>query len=79
MAEPSGNITQAQLLALAKQLKRGQNTGQEAGALEQLARTGLSEGQQTQLRGLMQDKAKLAQALGSPQAQALLRKLKAEE
>ena len=76
MAEPSGKITQAQLLGLARQLKRGQDTAQEAGALEQLAETGLSEGQQAQLHDLMQDKAKLTQMLGSPQAQALMRKLK---
>jgi hypothetical protein len=75
MAEPSGGITKAQLLGLARQLKTAQSTEQEAGALEHLAETGLSEGQQTQLRGLMQDKAKLAQVLGSPQAQALMRKL----
>ena len=74
MAEPA-KITRAQLLGLAMQLKRGQNTAQEADALEQLAQTGLSEGQQAQLHDLMQDKAKLAQMLGSPQAQALMRKL----
>ena len=73
MAE--AKITQAQLLGLARQLKRGQNTAQEADALEQLAQTGLSEGQQAQLHDLMQDKAKLARMLGSPQAQALMRKL----
>ena len=75
MAEPAGKITQAQLLGLARQLKRGQNTAQEAGALEHLAETGLSEGQQTRLHDLMQDKAKLTQLLQSPQAQALMRKL----
>jgi hypothetical protein len=74
MEEPA-NITQAQLLGLARQLKRGQNTGQEAQALEQLAETGLNEGQQAQLHELMRDKAKLAQMMGSPQAQALMRKL----
>ena len=77
MAE--AKITQAQLLGLARQLKRGQNTAQEADALEQLAQTGLSEGQQAQLHDLMQDKAKLAQMLGSPQAQALMRKLQQEK
>jgi len=74
MAEPSGKISKAQLLGLARQLKNTQNTAQEAGALEQLAETGLSQGQQAQLHGLMQDKAKLAQVLQSPQAQALMRK-----
>ena len=77
MAEPSGQITKAQLLTLARQLKATQSTSQEAGALEQLAETGLSEGQQTQLHDLMQDKARLAQMLQSPQAQALMRKLQA--
>ena len=75
MAEASGKITQAQLLGLARQLKAKQSTGQEAQALEQLAETGLSEGQQAQLHELMRDKAKLAQMMGSPQAQALMRKL----
>jgi len=75
MAEPSGKITQAQLLGLARQLKHGQITGQEAQALEQLTQTGLSTAQQTQLHELMQDKTKLAQVMGSPQAQALMRKL----
>ena len=74
MAEPT-KITQAQLLGLARQLKTAQNAAQEAGALEQLAETGLSEGQQAQLHDLMQDKAKLAQMLQSPQARALMRKL----
>ena len=73
MAEPK--ITQAQLLGLARQLKAKQSTEQEAQALEQLAETGLSEGQQAQLHELMRDKAKLAQMMGSPQAQALMRKL----
>ena len=73
MAEPK--ITQAQLLGLARQLKRGQNTAQEAQALENLAQTGLNEGQQAQLHALMRDKAKLARMMGSPQAQALMRKL----
>ena len=78
MAEPA-KITQAQLLGLARQLKRGQSTAQEAQALEHLAETGLSEGQQAQLHALMRDKAKLAQMMGSPQAQALMRKLKQEK
>ena len=78
MAEPA-KITPAQLLGLARQLKQTQRTAQEAQALEHLAETGLSEGQQAQLHELMQDKAKLAQMLGSPQAQALMRKLKAEK
>jgi len=77
MAEPSGTISKMQILALARRLKSTQNTEQEAGALEQLAETGLSEGQQTQLHDMMQDKAKLAQMLQSPQAQALMRKLQA--
>ena len=75
MAEPAGKITSAQLLGLARQLKSKQNTAQEAQALEQLAETGLNEDQQAQLHGLMQDKAKLAQMMSSPQAQALMRKL----
>ena len=75
MAEPAGKITSAQLLGLARQLKAKQNTAQEAQALEHLAETGLSEDQQAQLHNLMQDKAKLAQMMGSPQAQALMRKL----
>jgi len=75
MAEPSGTISRAQILSMVKQLKAKQNTAQEADALENLAETGLSEGQQAQLHGLMQDKAKLAQMLQSPQAQALMRKL----
>ena len=75
MAEPSGKITPAQIMGLARQLKKTQSTGQEAQALEQLAETGLSEGQQAQLHELMQDKAKLAQMMASPQAQALMRKL----
>jgi len=74
MAEHA-KISQAQLLGLARQLKREQGTAQEADALEHLAETGLSEGQQAQLHDLMQDKAKLARMLGSPQAQALMRKL----
>jgi len=74
MAEHA-KISQAQLLGLARQLKAKQGTAQEADALEHLAETGLSEGQQAQLHDLMQDKAKLAQMLGSPQAQALMRKL----
>ena len=68
-------ITPAQLMGLARQLKHGQNTGQEAQALEQLAEKGLSEGQQAQLHELMQDKAQLARMMSSPQAQALMRKL----
>jgi len=75
MAEPSGAISKAQILSLARQLKTAQNTAREADSLEQLAEAGLSEGQQAQLHGLMQDKAKLAQVLQSPQAQALMRKL----
>ena len=77
MAETSGTITKAQILTMVRQLKATQNTSREAGALEQLAETGLSEGQQAQLHDLMQDKAKLTQVLQSPQAQALMRKLKA--
>jgi len=79
MAEPANKITKAQLLTLARQLKSAQNTAQEAGALEQLAETGLSEGQQTQLHDLMQDKAKLTQMLQSPQAQALMQKLSGKQ
>ena len=75
MSEPAGKITPAQLMGLARQLKQGRNADQEAQALEQLAEKGLSEGQQAQLRELMRDKAKLAQLVGSPQAQALMHKL----
>ena len=75
MAEPA-KITKTQLLTLARQLKTAQGTAQEAQALETLAQTGLSEGQQAQLHELMQDKAKLAQMMSSPQAQTLMRKLK---
>jgi len=75
MAGQATNITAAQLMGLAKQLKQGQKTDQEAQALEKLAQKGLSEGQQAQLHDLMQDKAKMAQLLQSPQAQALMRKL----
>ena len=74
MADPA-NITPAQLLELAKRLKNKQDTAQEAGALERLAETGLSGEQQTQLHELMQDKAKLAQLLQSPQARALMQRL----
>jgi len=77
MAETSGTITKAQILTMVRQLKATQSAAQEAGALEQLAETGLNEGQQAQLHELMQDKAKLAQMLQSPQAQALMRKLQA--
>jgi len=77
MAEPSGTISKAQIFALVRQLKSTQSTVKEADALEQLAETGLSEGQQAQMRDLMQDKARLAQMLQSPQAQALMRKLQA--
>ena len=77
MAESPNTISKAQILTLARRLKAQQNTAQEAGALEQLAETGLSEGQQAQLHDLMQDKAKLAQMLQSPQAQALMQKLQA--
>ena len=75
MGEPSGRITPSQLMSLARQLKRGQNTAQEAQALENLAQTGLSEDQNAQLHDLMQDKAKLTQLMQSPQAQALMKKL----
>lgn len=68
-------ITPAQLLKLAKQLKHMQGADQEAGALEQLAQTGISEEQQAKMREVMQDKAKLAQLMQSPQAQALMRKM----
>jgi len=79
MAEQATKITPAQLLGLAKQLKQGHNTAQEAQALEHLAQSGLSEGQQAQLHDLMQDKAKLAQMLQSPQAQSLMRKLNGKQ
>ena len=79
MSEASGKITPAQLLGLAQQLKRGQNTAREAQALEELAQTGISDDRQAQLHALMQDKAKLAQMLQSPQAQALMQKLNKRE
>ena len=69
------NITAAQLLRMAKQLKAAQGAQQEAAQLEQLAQQGLDEAQQAQLRSVMQDKAKLELLLQSPQAQALMRKL----
>ncbi|MCL2494554.1 MAG: hypothetical protein FWE98_02710 [Oscillospiraceae bacterium] len=75
MSEPA-KITKTQLFTLARQLKTAQGTAQEAQALESLAQTGLNEGQQAQLRELMRDKAKLAQMMSSPKAQALMRKLK---
>jgi len=68
-------VTPAQILRMAKQLKAAQGTAGEATQLEQLAQKGLSDEQQAQLHGLMQDKAKLQELLQSPQAQQLMRKL----
>ncbi len=73
MAE--NKLNAAQLLSLARQLKSRQDLSQEGEAIEQLAKTGISETQQEQLHDLMQDKAKLARVLQSPQAQALMQKL----
>jgi len=74
-ANAAVSITPAQLMRMAKQLKAAQGAQQEASQLEQLARQGLDEAQQAQLRSVMQDKAKLEQLLQSPQAQALMRRL----
>ncbi|MDR0531463.1 MAG: hypothetical protein LBG83_05300 [Oscillospiraceae bacterium] len=68
-------VTPAQLMQMARQLKGKNGAQEEARQLEQLAQSGLSEGQQAQLHSVMQDKAKLAQLLESPQARALMEKL----
>lgn len=62
------NITPAQLLQMAKLMKTKQ-----AGQLEDLAKTGLSEAQQAQLQSVMRDKAKLAALLNTPQAKELMK------
>lgn len=67
-------INKMQLLQMAKQLKR-QGPQPETEALERLAEKGLSEEQQAQLRDMMQDKAKLQELMGSPKAQALMKRL----
>ncbi|MDR3313215.1 MAG: hypothetical protein LBS96_02015 [Oscillospiraceae bacterium] len=68
-------ITPAQLMQLARQLKKTQTTAQEAEKLDQLAQTGLSEEQQEKIHSVMQDKEELNRLLRSPAAQALLQKL----
>ena len=68
-------ISKTQLLQLAQQLKNRQEAASETEAIERLAETGLSEEQQTQLRDVMRDKAKLQQLMSSPKAQALMKKL----
>ena len=67
-------ISKTQLLQMAQQLKNRQSAPSEAEALERLAETGLSEEQQTQLRDMMRDKAKLQQLMNSPKEQALMKK-----
>jgi len=66
-------ISKLQLLQMAQQLRKQQGVQNEAQALEQLAQTGLSEEQQTQLHGMMRDKDKLRELMSSPQAQALMK------
>ena len=68
-------ITAAQLMRMAKQLKSNQGAQLEAEQLEQLAQQGLDDTQQARLHNLMQDKAKLQELLQSPKAQELMRKL----
>jgi len=66
------NFTPAQLLQMARLMKSKQ-ADPEAQQLERLARTGLSEEQRVQLHSVMQDKAKLAELLNSPQAKELMK------
>ena len=68
-------INKTQLLQMAQQLRNRQGTQGETETLERLAETGLSEEQQAQLRDVMRDKAKMQQLVGSPKAQALMKKL----
>ena len=75
MEEQPANITPAQLMRMAKQLRSAQGAQLEAAQLEQLAQRGLGEAQQAQLRNVIQDKARLELLLQSPQARALMRKL----
>jgi len=75
MAKPM--ISPAQLMQMARIMK-AQQAGQESQQyeqLEELAKTGLSEEQQAQLHGVMQDKAKLTELLSSPQARELMKKM----
>jgi len=69
------SISKLQLLQMAQQLKNRQGTGEESQALEQLAQTGLSQQQQTQLKELISDKDRLQQIISSPKAQALMKRL----
>ena len=68
-------ISKTQLLQMAQQLKNRQGAQSETEALERLAETGLSEDQQSQLRDVMRDKAKLQELVNSPKAQALMKRL----
>jgi len=72
MAKPM--ISPAQLMQMARMMK-AQQAGQESQQLEELAKTGLTEEQQAQLHGVMQDKAKLTELLSSPQARELMKKM----
>jgi len=68
-------ISKTQLLQMAQQLRSKQGGQNETEALERLAESGLSEQQQSQLREVMRDKAKMQQLVNSPKAQALIKRL----
>ena len=69
------SISKLQLLQMAQQLKKRQGAQNESQALEQLAETGLSQQQQSQLQELIRDKDRLQQIVNSPKAQALMKRL----
>ncbi|MCL2107064.1 MAG: hypothetical protein FWH26_08430 [Oscillospiraceae bacterium] len=75
MAGQETRLTPLQLMRMAQQIKRGQGV-KEAEQLERLAQTSLSEEQREQLHAVMRDKEKMSQLLASPQAQALMQKLR---
>lgn len=67
-------ISKAQLLQMAQQLRNKQGGKNESEALERLAETGLSEEQQSKLREVMGDRAKMQELMDSPKAQALMKR-----
>jgi hypothetical protein len=72
--EPKMQINPAELMKMAKMLKTREESP-EAQALENLAKTGVTQAQQAQLNAVLADKQKLSQLLDSPQARALMQKL----
>ncbi|MDR2647935.1 MAG: hypothetical protein LBB67_07430 [Oscillospiraceae bacterium] len=67
-------MTVEEMRRLAEILK-AKNALQEAGALEQLAETGISEARRQQLRSVMEDKEKMRAMLQSDQAKAFMKHL----